>query len=155
MSSYRKRWIQVVLAAALVASACGVSAGGEQAAPTEDTLAKQTVEYDIERDPDVPSLPFDDNPDPAQCGIPVQWGGSNSTAWLSGEWEGELIQPDVLVYDSHLRVSVTGGAPHGTEVTIVLYQENHVLDYYFVRLSGEPAQEGWVPAPFLSFEPVT
>ena len=144
-----------MFAVALVASSCGVSDIGDGSTPPEETLAGQAVEYDIERDPDVPSLPFNDNPDPAQCGIPVQWGDNNSTPWLTGAWEGELIQPEVLVYDSHLRVSVTGGAAHGTEVTIVLFQENPVLDYYFVRIPGEPAQEGWVPAPFLSFEPVT
>jgi hypothetical protein len=70
-------------------------------------------------------------------------------------WRGELIQPEVLVYDSHLRQSVTGGAPHGTEVEIVLYQENPVLDYYMVHIPGSPAQQGWVPQPFISFESVT
>jgi hypothetical protein len=108
----------------------------------------------IERDPDVPSLPFDDNPDPSQCGIPVRWGDANDSAWLSGIWRGELIQPEVLVYDSHLRKSVAGGAPHGTQVEIVLYQENPVLDYYMVRIPGSPEQVGWVPEPFLSFEPL-
>lgn len=120
---------------------------------SQGTFAHTPVEYEIERDPDVPNLPFDDNPDPAQCGIPVQW-GDNGQAWLSGVWEGELIQPEVLVYDSHLRTSVTGSAPHGTLVEIVLFQENPVLDYYFVRIPGETVQEGWVPEPFLAFEPV-
>ncbi|HUG08199.1 MAG TPA: hypothetical protein VMP13_04810 [Acidimicrobiia bacterium] len=110
--------------------------------------------FDIERDPDVPPLPFDDNPDPSQCGIPVQWGDEDNLAWLSGFWRGELIQPEVLIYDSHLRKSVAGGAPHGTLVEIVLYQENPVLDYYMVRIPGSPAQVGWIPEPFLSFEPV-
>jgi hypothetical protein len=112
------------------------------------------VEFDVERDPNVPSLPFDDNPDPSQCGIPVQWGDVDNRAWLSGMWEGELIQREVLVYDSHLRISVTGGAPHGTEVEIILFQENPVLDYYLVRIPGDSPQEGWVPEPFLSFAPI-
>lgn len=155
MSFPLKRGLLPCSLLALLGSSCVGSDGGEGSAPSEDRLAGGNVEYDIERDPDVPGLPFDDNPDPAQCGIPVQWGDNNPTAWLTGQWEGELIQPEVLVYDSHLRVSVTGGAPHGSEVTIVLYQENPVLDYYFVRIPGQPAQEGWVPAPFLSFEPVT
>ena len=112
------------------------------------------VEFDVERDPNVPSLPFDDNPDPSQCGIPVQWGDVDNRAWLSGMWEGELIQREALVYDSHLRISVTGGAPHGTEVEIILFQENPVLDYYLVRIPGDSPQEGWVPEPFLSFAPI-
>ncbi len=103
------------------------------------------------RDPDVPDLPFEDNPDPEQCGIPVQW-GSDGQAWLSGMYEGELIQPTVFLYDSHLRQSVAGSAPHGAAVQVVLFQENPVLDYYFVKVAGEA--EGWVPAPFLSFDPV-
>lgn len=120
-----------------------------------DGATDSPLVYEIDRDPDVPDLPFDDNPDPAQCGIPVQWGDSNSRAWLSGTWQGDLIQPDVLLYESHLRVSLTGSAPHGSEVEIVLFQENPVLDYYFVRIAGETLVEGWVPEPFLSFEPVT
>lgn len=125
-------------------------------APSVDApdSSRHVVEFDIERDPDVPSLPFDDNPDPSQCGIPVQWGGADSEAWLTGEWHGELIQPDVLLYDSHLRVSVTGKAPHGARVEVILFQENPVLDYYFVRVAGTTVREGWVPEPFLSFDPV-
>lgn len=108
----------------------------------------------LERSPDVPELPFDDNPDPNQCGIPVQW-GSNGQAWLTGVWEGELIQPDVYLYDSHLRLDVNGKAPHGAEVQILLFQENPTLDYYFVKIQGDgPPVEGWVPAPFVSFDPV-
>jgi hypothetical protein len=124
----------------------------------EPERAPRTTEthlvFEIARDPDVPDLPFDDNPDPSQCGIPVQW-GDNGQAWLSGTWEGELIQPDVLLYNSHLRTSVTASAAHGSEVEILLFQENPVLDYYFVRIPGDPTQEGWVPGPFLSFDPVT
>lgn len=108
-----------------------------------------------ERDPDVPDLPFPDNPDPSQCGIPIQWGDSDNTAWLSGVYDGELIQPTVLLYESHLRLEITGEAPHGTEVEVVLYQQNPVTDYYMVKVVGaEQPTEGWVPAPFLSFAPV-
>ena len=134
-----------------VAIALAVSGDG----PDEDPSGSVThaVEFEIERDPDVPPLPFDDNPDPTQCGIPVEL-GDDVAGWLSGMWDGELIQPEVLVYDSHLRVSVTGGAPHGAEVEVVMFQENPVLDYYFVRIPGDSPQEGWVPSAFLSFEPV-
>jgi len=110
------------------------------------------VDYEIERDPDVPDLPFPDNPDPSQCGIPTRWGESDNRAWLTGVWQGELIEKDVLLYDSHLRTKVVGSAPSGSEVKVVLFQDNPVLDYYFVKAGPS---EGWVPGPFLSFDPVT
>jgi hypothetical protein len=127
--------------------------GGDGHAP--DGSIETYLVSEVERAPDVPALPFDDNPDPSQCGIPVPWGEFDNTAWLSGIWEGRLVQPDVFVYDSHLRQSVVGSAPHGTQVEIVLYQENPVLDYYMVRIQGESQLEGWLPEPFLSFDPVT
>jgi hypothetical protein len=109
----------------------------------------------LERSSAVPDLPFPDNPDPDQCGIPIEWGSDNQ-AWLSGLYEGELIEPTVHLYDSHLRLEVTAEAPHGAEVEVLLYQQNPVLDYYLVNIQGQSGQgsQGWVPAPFLSFEPV-
>ena len=108
-----------------------------------------------QRAPDVPELPFADNPDPSQCGIPTVW-GSNGRAWLTGIYDGELIQPVVLLYDSHLRFNITARAPHGTEVEILLFQENPVTDYYLVKIKDAEGagSEGWIPEPFLSFEPV-
>lgn len=106
------------------------------------------------RDPDVPELPFPDNPDPSQCGIPSQWSG-DARAWLNGYYEGEMVQPIVFLYESHSRLRITSRAPHGTEVTVVLYQINPVVNYYMVRIVGpEGAGEGWIPEPFLSFDPV-
>jgi hypothetical protein len=115
------------------------------------------VTHDVQellaRDPDVPELPFPDNPDPTQCGIPIQW-GLEDPAFLNGYYEGELIQPEVLLYDSHLRLSITGAAPTGTPVRILLYQQNPVIDYYLVEsLDLAPVQKGWVPAPLIQFEP--
>jgi hypothetical protein len=153
-----RRWVlPIVLGLVFVIS---IAAGAWVLAPDRgDTAARDTsasnssLALEVERDPDVPDLPFDDNPDPAQCGIPVQWGKSDATAWLTGMWDGMLVQSDVLLYDSHLRTSIVGSAPDGTEVEIILFQENPVLDYYFVRVPGPTPQEGWVPAPFVSFEP--
>ena len=104
---------------------------------------------------DIPVLPFDDNPDPEQCGIPQLW-QSNSVAYLNGRYMGDLIQPIVYLYDSHGRNTIVAAAKHGTEVEIVMYQANPVLNYYFVKIPDGPAgaREGWVPAPFLSFDPV-
>lgn len=128
-------------------------AGQHAAASGDTTLADQLADI---RDPDIPDLPFADNPDPSQCGIPVAWGEDDTPAWLTGFYEGELIQPVVLLYNSHSRLSITGRAAHGSPVKIVLFQANPVLDYYMVRVEGEDGtpQEGWVPEPFISFEPV-
>jgi hypothetical protein len=101
-----------------------------------------------------PELPFDDNPDPTQCGIPVTWTRADE-AWISGVYEGELIQPVVYLYDSHLRRTVIGQIPHGSRVEITLSQTNPVLNYYHVRSRDlSPVQEGWIPSPFVAFEPV-
>lgn len=99
----------------------------------------------------IPDLPFPDNPDPTLCGIPEPW-GSDESAWLSGYYEGELVQPVVFLYDSHLRRNITGEAATGTEVKIILFQNNPSLNYYFVKTVGENPQEGWVPEPFLTLE---
>jgi hypothetical protein len=118
--------------------------------PLEPTYAAQIAEL---RSPNIPELPFPDNPDPTQCGIPIRW-GTNNQAWLNGIYEGEMIQSTVLLYDSHLRFNITAEAPHGSEVEIILYQENPVTYYYLVKITGaETPNEGWIPAPFLSFEP--
>lgn len=106
----------------------------------------------IEGHADVPELPFADNPDPTLCGIPESW-NSDEPAWLSGYYEGELIQPTVFLYDSHLRRKITGEAATGTEVRILLFQNNPSLNYYLVKTLGEHPQEGWVPEPFLKLEP--
>jgi hypothetical protein len=129
-----------------------------------DTDEAQPVQHDPEyeawlaenRDPAVPDLPFPDNPDPSQCGIPSQW-SKDPRAWLNGYYEGKLYQAEVLLYDSHSRFRITASAPHGTEVQVVLYQVNPVVNYYMVKIIGEDGStvgEGWIPEPFLSFEPV-
>ncbi|MCB0155901.1 MAG: hypothetical protein KDF65_13970, partial [Anaerolineae bacterium] len=85
-------------------------------------------------------------------GIPTIW-NSDAPAYLNGIYEGELIQPLVFLYDSHLRREITAQAPHGSEIKILLSQSNPQLDYYFVKIIGaDQPNEGWVPAPFVSFE---
>jgi hypothetical protein len=119
------------------------------------SLTSTARHVNFTRSADVPDLPFDDNPDPDQCGIPLDWGDKNQ-AWLTGYYEGELIEPIIHLYDSHLRLEVTAEAPHGTEVEVILFQENPVLDYYLVKVKGQsgPGSEGWIPAPLLSFDPL-
>lgn len=119
----------------------------------DDDYAARLAEL---RDPDVPALPFPDNPDPSQCGIPTPW-GKDDPAWLTGYYEGELVQPVVYLYDSHSRLSIKAEAPHGSQVQVVLFQSNPVTDYYMVKVigpDGDTRGEGWVPEPFLSFERV-
>jgi hypothetical protein len=133
-----------------ILAACSSSMPRVTPSPTLDVSASEVLSL---REDDVPELPFDDNPDPDQCGIPVRW-GLEDPAWLNGYYDGELIQPQVALYDSHLRLEVTGSAPTGTPVRVILYQENPVLDYYMVvTIDMDEKQEGWIPAPFLSFEP--
>lgn len=163
-------WLTALFIGLLTAACSGAGektpATGAAAAPATETASDQTVTtqpaleptYEAliaaQRSPEVPDLPFPDNPDPSQCGIPIAW-GAGGEAWLSGRYEGELVQPTVLLYDSHLRFNVTARAPHGSEVEVILYQQNPVTDYYLVKVKGaEPPNEGWVPDPFLSFEPV-
>jgi hypothetical protein len=128
-----------------------VAAETESFEALDPTLVAQLAAM---RDPDVPELPFPDNPDPSQCGIPSQWSG-DARAWLNGYYQDEMVQPIVLLYNSHSRLNSTAQAPHGTEVKVVLYQINPVVNYYMVKIVGpEDTGEGWIPAPFLSFDPV-
>ncbi len=135
----------------VLTSAC--SSGALSAPPvaphaTPVGLAAATAQ----RDPDVPELPFPDNPDPTVCGIPARWG--DDVGWVSGRYQGRLVEPDVLLYDSHVRNRVTGAIPDGTQVRVELYQANPVLDFYFVRAdTPRGPQQGWVPAPFLRLSP--
>ena len=141
----------ILLVAVMWLAAC-VSEPQPNHNPAEETAV---AFIQANRDPDVPPLPFPDNPDPDQCGIPTVW-GDDSIAWLTGLYEGKLIQPNVFLYDSHSRLSITAQAPHGSQVKVILYQQNPVLDYYLVKIEGAPKpNEGWVPGPFLSFNPVT
>lgn len=146
-----------VLVAAALALALAVLVPDAEPAPSSSAgvVVDHAATVLDQRDPDVPDLPFADNPDPTKCGIPVAWRGQDSRAWLTGVWEGELVQPDVLLYDGHLRLGIKGSAPHGAEVEIVLYQSNPVVDYYMVEVVGADRVRGWVPAPFLSMDRVS
>ena len=141
-------WLSSAVVLVLVASAC--SSAATTAVPP--TPASTAAEVALQRDADVPDLPFPDNPDPNACGIPALYGGG--TAWVTGTYQGELVEPTVLLYDSHERLHVTGAVPSGTAVQVQLYQANPVLDFYYVQ-SDTPSglQKGWVPAPFLQFSP--
>lgn len=100
-----------------------------------DNLLAAAEPVTIERDVDVPPLPFPDNSDPTLCGIPKQW-NSDEPAYLTGIYEGEMIQSPVLLYDSHFRRKIVARAPHGAEVKILLSQSNPELDYYLVKIVG-------------------
>ena len=157
--SVDSRLLRLMLAAAagVGVAIAFVLIGRLDADPTAATIehgaseAPADGEVPAGRSADVPDLPFADNPDPTRCGIPVQWSGQE-TAWLNGIYEGELIQNEVLLYDSHLRLDIAASGPHGAEVTVLMFQPNPVLDYYLVDLPDQVP--GWIPAPFLAFEPI-
>ena len=137
----------VVLA---LVSACS-STGGTSIPPTPSTDS-QAADLSLQRDADVPPLPFPDNPDPNACGIPAPYGAS--PGWITGVYQGQMIEPTVLLYDSHERLHITGAIVSGTPVQVELYQSNPVLDFYYVQADTPSGlQKGWVPAPFLQFTP--
>jgi hypothetical protein len=134
----------------VVASACSSNAA-EPMAPTA-TTDSQVADLSLQRDADVPPLPFPDNPDPNACGLPAPFGGGQG--WVTGVYQGQMIESNVLLYDSHERLHITGAVPTGTPVRVDLYQSNPVLDFYYVQAdTPNGLQKGWVPAPFLQFAP--
>jgi hypothetical protein len=99
---------------------------------------------------EIPELPFPNVQDPLLCGMPQQL-GNGVPGTLDGRFQGELVEPEVHLYDSHLRSEVTGHLPHGAEVLVTMYQDNPVLDFYFVvGDSDEGPVRGWVPKPFIT-----
>ena len=134
----------------VLASACsGSGANAIQPAPTADSAL---ADLSLQRDSDVPPLPFPDNPDPNACGIPAPYGGR--PGWVTGVYQGQTIEPTVLLYDSHVRLHITGAVASGTPVQVDLYQTNPVLDFYYVQAdTPNGVQKGWVPAPFVEFTP--
>jgi hypothetical protein len=139
----------------LLVNGCTAPPNDHNAIPEADTQSavQDPQTLPIESPSAVPDLPFPDNADPALCGIPVQWNQSD-LAYLYGYYDDQLIQPEIFLYDSHLRREVVGKSPHGTQVQILLSQSNPTLDYYFIKvIGGDVVIEGWVPAPFVTFEP--
>ncbi len=125
-----------LLLSALLLTACGAPA--VMAAPTTPPPAV------------IPALPFPDNPDPTLCGIPQPDGRRGI---VTGEHEGEVVGDVIYLYDGHARQAITGQVFPGARVEIVLRQSNPTLDYFFVKTTNvEPAQEGWIPAPFVEIE---
>jgi len=120
MMAKDKRKYPIFIGSFVLASAVGLVSFALADRPgTVDHIAAvvSVTTTGLVRDADVPDLPFPDNPDPTVCGIPVQW-GSDTPAWLNGMYEGTMLQSEVLLYDSHQRFSLTGSAPHGTQVEI-------------------------------------
>lgn len=136
-----------------VALALGVlllaAAGAQEGASTAVRAQASSSDPVTEASTDVPELPFDDNPDPDQCGIPQPL-GDDVTGVVTGTYEGRLWFEDVHLYDSHLRSAVTGTVPDGTKVQLVMFQNNPVLNYWLVRWEGpDGTVEGWAPEPFV------
>ena len=154
----------LILSLSILLPACNITTSDDHSDPTSppniDIVGPESVSIEATstalEQMAVPNLPFPDNADPAECGIPQPWGTNNNQAWLNGYWEGDLIQPMVYLYDSHGRNIVTAAAPHGTEVQVLLFQSNPTLNFYLVKIPSLPSgiNEGWIPEPFLSFEPI-
>src|SRR5438128_2986240 len=106
----------------VMGTACAGSAGSATTPVPVETSVSEAPTTSVERDPDVPQLPFPDNPDPNACGIPTTFG--DSTAWVNGVYQGQVVEPTVSLYDSHERIHVIGAVPSGTEVQVELYQAN-------------------------------
>jgi len=135
----------------VLAAGCSVALNQQPTPVPSEVSALEPVTIGLQRDADVPDLPFADNPDPSACGIPAPWHGDD--AQIEGTFQGQLIEPTVYLYDSHQRLHITGAVPSGTEVQVELYQANPVLDFYYVRADTPAGQQtGWVPAPFLRFQ---
>ena len=135
----------------VLAAGCSVALNQQPTPVPSEVSALEPVTIGLQRDADVPDLPFADNPDPSACGIPAPWHGYD--AQIEGTFQGQLIEPTVYLYDSHQRLHITGAVPSGTKVQVELYQANPVLDFYYVRADTPAGQQtGWVPAPFLRFQ---
>lgn len=129
-------WIGLILALIGLAG-CGGNAPVLSPAPDAPIPAR------------VPPLPFAENYDPSQCGIPTPFGDATPHT-VTGTVDGVEIQPIVYLYDSHLRSKITGQVYPGAQVEVQFFQSNPLLNYYLVRtVNVEPAQSGWLPAPFL------
>lgn len=110
----------VLVATVWVVTACGPTPTAVPSATPTAASAQTTGHSSVatvapaavaeQRDPNVPALPFPDNPDPLQCGIPEVW-NSDTPAWLTGSYQGRLIEPTVFLYDSHARNHITGMGP--------------------------------------------
>jgi hypothetical protein len=139
----RVRLVAAILAAAVLAIG---ALSARAAANADDPLVLPGPDAPIA----IPAFVFEDNPDPDQCGIPQPM-GSGYTGTLHGSVDGEVVEPMVYLYDSHLRAEVRGQVRAGSVVEVVMYQLNPVLDYYFVRFRADDGRsvEGWVPAPLL------
>jgi hypothetical protein len=66
----------------VLGTACAGRLGGATTPGPVATSVSGGATTSIERDPDVPQLPFPDNPDPHACGIPSSFG--SSTVWVNG-----------------------------------------------------------------------
>ena len=95
-----------------------------------------------------PALPFSDNLDLTQCGIPTVL-GDEFTGELSGIYGGKLQEALVRLYDSHARAEVVARVWTSTPARAVLRVSGPQLSYLLVKLEvGGQSLEGWVPEPY-------
>lgn len=93
-----------------------------------------------------PALPFPDNPDANQCGLPVK---VNARGTISGMYQGRTYEPQVRLYDSHARLKVLALVPGGTSGLALLQVSGPRLNYLLVRVQVQgKTLEGWLPEPY-------
>ncbi|GHF65532.1 hypothetical protein HNQ07_004737 [Deinococcus metalli] len=64
-----------------------------------------------------PALPFPDNPDANQCGLPVLL---NARGTVTGTYQGHVYEQVVRLYDSHARQHVVALVPRNTPAHALL-----------------------------------
>ena len=98
-----------------------------------------------------PPLPFVTNRDADHSGSQIEWSDDRHT-WATGIYKGRVLGIAVYLYESPRRSRVVGQVLHRSRIQILRYQEG-APGYYLVRsLEMDPIQEGWVPAPLVSFQ---
>ncbi len=100
-----------------------------------------------------PALPFPDNADPRQCGIPTRL-GDRYHGTLQGRYHEQLFEPLVRLYDSHSRTRVVATVKSGTPAYGVLLVTGRQLNYLLVKVTRDGRTvEGWVPQPYFRLDP--
>lgn len=98
-----------------------------------------------------PPLPFADSQDTDPSGTTIEW-RDDRPAWPTSIYEGRVLGLAAYLYDSPRRDRVIGQVLHRSRVQILRHQEGEP-GYYFVRsLEMDPVQEGWLPAPLVTFQ---
>lgn len=96
-----------------------------------------------------PVLPFSDNPDTNQCGLPVIL---NTRGTVTGTYQGRVYEQPVRLYDSHARQGVVALVPQNTPARALLLVSGPRLNHVLVQLRvNARTVEGWLPDPYFTY----